>query len=512
MPRHIKIASLLLTLALLSSALPVLAFTAGPGLTAAARTRTSPAVVLYLGSPTAYVYNQRMPIDSANPAVTPVLRQARTLVPVRFIAERLGAYVEWHEKTATVTATLQGRTVRLAIGSQTMTVNGAAVTIDVPAAIINTRTYLPLRAVAEAFGQNVQYERDLILISPRQMLNPATDRALTGEIIRWFGTPPTDLTAAAAATLRQSVLTCVALDEAGEPFAIGQAFAVGEGLFLTALTNLQWAKTAVLLDADGTEYPVSGVVRYDPASSLALIRTAAPTGHAPLPLAAAGQVAPGTPVYSLDNAEEWDFGQAAGTVSAVETEDGQVAMTITAPVDPAGLGLPIVNRQGIVVGVGVFSSGDGTLQVAISPAPVQAWLSEYVLTDPSQVPDAPLASYLIDPSVPEAEIVNMIGQYYQSIEDENIEAFRYHNHLERPDLDEVTQAALELFADYNIDISVESIDFYERSAEQARAKVIYTLRDLDDPDGEAIRIVALLYLQPMVGFWKVFFDIEVTAE
>ncbi|MCD8390599.1 MAG: copper amine oxidase N-terminal domain-containing protein [Firmicutes bacterium] len=91
---------------------------------------------------------------------SPTIVSGRTLVPVRAIFEALGASVEWDGDTQTVTSTLNGTTVTLTIGSGTMYKNGAASTLDVPAQMINDRTLVPVRAIAEAFGCNVDWDGD----------------------------------------------------------------------------------------------------------------------------------------------------------------------------------------------------------------------------------------------------------------------------------------------------------------------------------------------------------------
>ena len=81
-----------------------------------------------------------------------VIVEGRTLVPVRKIFEELGAKVEWNEKTQTVLSKTENLEVRLTINDNIMLVNGEEKILDVPAQIINSRTLVPARAVAEAFG------------------------------------------------------------------------------------------------------------------------------------------------------------------------------------------------------------------------------------------------------------------------------------------------------------------------------------------------------------------------
>ena len=100
--------------------------------------------------------------------VAPYIREGRTLVPVRFIAEALGLQVGWDGATQTVTlagqiASADGSqlvplTVLITVGQRTATVNGQPRQLEVAAEITGGRTFLPLRFVAEAFGLQVDWD------------------------------------------------------------------------------------------------------------------------------------------------------------------------------------------------------------------------------------------------------------------------------------------------------------------------------------------------------------------
>jgi hypothetical protein len=87
----------------------------------------------------------------------PVNSNGNVLVPLRAIFESLGATVEWNSSTQTVTATREGRTVVLTIGSKTAYINGAPVTLSVEPQLINGYTMVPVRFVSEAFGGEVEW-------------------------------------------------------------------------------------------------------------------------------------------------------------------------------------------------------------------------------------------------------------------------------------------------------------------------------------------------------------------
>ncbi len=89
--------------------------------------------------------------------VPPAIEQGRVLVPMRAIFEALGADLEWDGVTRTVTAARGQTTVVLAIGSRTAFKDGAPVVLDIPAKIVGGRTLVPLRFVSEALGASVDW-------------------------------------------------------------------------------------------------------------------------------------------------------------------------------------------------------------------------------------------------------------------------------------------------------------------------------------------------------------------
>lgn len=86
---------------------------------------------------------------------------SRTLIPVRFVAETMGAAVSWNQETQTAVIEQNGVTVSVPIGSDTITIaqNGGTRTVkmDTAAIIREERTYVPIRYVAEALGAWVSY-------------------------------------------------------------------------------------------------------------------------------------------------------------------------------------------------------------------------------------------------------------------------------------------------------------------------------------------------------------------
>jgi len=107
---------------------------------------------LYVGKTTAYVNGVSIKLD-----VPPVIENNRTLVPIRFISEQMGAKVTWNEVKKQVTIVQSSKTIVLTINSNKVLVNGKTTPIDVPAKIIQDRTMVPVRFVSEQLGYSVEW-------------------------------------------------------------------------------------------------------------------------------------------------------------------------------------------------------------------------------------------------------------------------------------------------------------------------------------------------------------------
>lgn len=90
--------------------------------------------------------------------VAPKIVNDRTMLPIRFIAEALGAKIDWIEESQTVKITAENIDISLVIGEDFATVNGEKIDLDSPSFIENDRTYLPIRFVSEKLGADVKWD------------------------------------------------------------------------------------------------------------------------------------------------------------------------------------------------------------------------------------------------------------------------------------------------------------------------------------------------------------------
>ena len=141
---------------------------------------SSTTVKLWIGKASMSVNGVQQLID-----VKPVIKNGRTLVPTRAILEALGATVAWYPSTRKSTVTLGKDSLDLWIDKPLASLNGTTLAIDaansaVVPVIMNSRTMLPLRFVAESFGFDVQYD------AAQQMITLAYSPVVTPPVV----TPP----------------------------------------------------------------------------------------------------------------------------------------------------------------------------------------------------------------------------------------------------------------------------------------------------------------------------------
>jgi len=142
---------------------------------------------LLVGSNTAFVNDVQLQLDPQNPDVIAFVEDNRTFVPVRFITESYGGTAEWFQETQIVELNVNGINILLTIGEAQIIVNGTAQPLDVAPIVRNDRTFLPLRAIVEAMGKQVFYDRGLILISDiENILHPVWDADVVDWIISRF--------------------------------------------------------------------------------------------------------------------------------------------------------------------------------------------------------------------------------------------------------------------------------------------------------------------------------------
>lgn len=112
--------------------------------------------------------------------VAPIIKDGRTLVPLRVISENLGANVFWDNKSRTVHIKKDFRDISLKIGQSNANINGKTNYLDVPAQIVKERTMVPLRFIGEALEAKVHWDD----VQRRVMVSKAKAK-VSGDILEF---------------------------------------------------------------------------------------------------------------------------------------------------------------------------------------------------------------------------------------------------------------------------------------------------------------------------------------
>ncbi len=108
---------------------------------------------LYIGTTDVEIDGVKSKIDIA-PFVN---LDSRTLVPIRFISEELGAMVDWNSSSQQVTIYDKGIEIKMWIGKNEVSVNGNIVSIDTAPVLERGRTFVPIRTLAEILNYDVEW-------------------------------------------------------------------------------------------------------------------------------------------------------------------------------------------------------------------------------------------------------------------------------------------------------------------------------------------------------------------
>lgn len=112
---------------------------------------------MQIGDPMMTVNGTDAEIDPGR-GTAPIIQDDRTLIPVRAVIEAMGGTASWDADSESAILEYEGNTVTLTIGSTTAYFNDTASTLDTAPVIINDRTLLPIRFVAESFGFDVDWD------------------------------------------------------------------------------------------------------------------------------------------------------------------------------------------------------------------------------------------------------------------------------------------------------------------------------------------------------------------
>jgi hypothetical protein len=251
-----------------------------------------------------------------------VIKDGRTLVPIRGISEDLGATVQYNAENKKISIKDQNTTVTLTIGSKTAYIDGVKKTLDVPAQVKKNRTIVPLRFVGEAFGANVSYNSQT---RSAHIFSQAFTKLLTEN--------------------KEKVVT-IHKYKNGQPYIYrGAGVMVSPSLILTTRWAMNDAEGAIIETSDGKKVAAEGIVEMDNEHNLALVKLAEPLNIEPANVGFDSEVTKGQKAVSLDSK--------TGVEVQIDGFDNQYMdqyYTHT-PYKNSFIGTPLFNYNGDVIGL-----------------------------------------------------------------------------------------------------------------------------------------------------------------
>lgn len=130
--------------------------------------RAKDIICLKIDTSYAFAFGNLTSIDDTNDKVVPYIVNDRTLVPLRFVSETLGADVLWEDGWNYCYVNKGDKKIKITFGSADLEVNGEVITYEAPVEVVENRTMVPIRFISEELGYHVHWNQPnkAVVISP----------------------------------------------------------------------------------------------------------------------------------------------------------------------------------------------------------------------------------------------------------------------------------------------------------------------------------------------------------
>jgi len=285
----------------------------------------------------------------------------RTMVPVRFVSEALGAKVVWDANSRTVIISSHDNSYVTGLEvteSIKIMVNGRLVQTDQQPLLIGNRTMVPVRFISEALGVEVGWDqkRRTVLIGEQEQL--ASAELEPKEVAEMVG---------------PAVIHIEIYDEELELSGKGSGFIVGsKGVIVTNYHVINGASFLRVKLGDGREFSVEQVLNFNEERDIAVLKIDAnelPT----VKLGDSNGIVTGEKILTISSPLGLENSISEGLVN----NNNRIFNEISAPVSPGSSGGVLLNYQGEVVGVisaSILSGQNVNLSIPINE--VKPYLSE----------------------------------------------------------------------------------------------------------------------------------------
>ncbi len=329
-------------------------------------------VYLTLGSTAYAAGNIKVELDGAALTfdVQPQVINNYTYVPLRNIFEALGADVAWDEDKQSITSSKDGTSIYMEVGKNEMTVNGKTITLDAAPMVKNYRTLVPVRAVAESFDCTVDWNNGTQTVAitsgsgSNNSDNSSDDNATNAAINKNKYTA-----VEIAEKVKDGVFYIELYNKAGQAVASGSGFFINsDGTAVTNYHVIEDAANAKVYTTDGKSYTVSAVLGYDKDRDIAIIKVEG-SGFQALNISQT-DVVMGETIYCFGSPLGLESTMSTGIVSNAKRRiNGNTYFQMTASISSGSSGGAVVNERGEVVGISTASvEGGQSLNLAVPAA------------------------------------------------------------------------------------------------------------------------------------------------
>lgn len=323
-------------------AVPLLAgaILAGPAAAAPAKpqVKTAAAAQVKTGAISVTLDGKKLPLKSQ-----PIQSKGYILVPMKDIFNSLGASVTWEPNTKTIIATSHNYlTMTLQVGASHAVVNGKNVKLDVPAALKNGVTYVPIRFVSESFGAIVKWDgasRAVRIQSAESQMEEARIRAEKER-------QANRLTTAEIVAKNDDSVVLIQTD-----FGQGSGVVVDSHAVLTNHHVMQEAKSGKVIMNDGRELTIRGVASYDEKNDLAIIVTEEDLDVPAVDFGKLDDMEKGDSVVAIGSPLGVQNTVTEGVISNFGYDNGSFYYQISNPIDHGSSGGGLFNQFGELIGL-----------------------------------------------------------------------------------------------------------------------------------------------------------------
>ncbi|MHA6485397.1 trypsin-like peptidase domain-containing protein [Paenibacillus sp. strain BS8-2] len=263
------------------------------------------------------------------------------LAPMKELADALGAVSVLETKSGAMIVRYGSLTLSMAAGKKEAVVNGKTVYLSTPAMIQNEVAYVPIRFIAEQLGTTVKWD------GAKNAIKLETWRYADTLANEDEGTAPElpKLTAKEIVNLYDGSVVMIMTNKAQ-----GSGIAIGDDLILTNYHVIEDATSATVYDIFSDEMDVKGVVAYNEAADLAIIRTTKPHELMPVELTYDFVADKGDKVVAIGSPLGLQNTVSEGLISNLSFEGGVSWIQFNAQTDHGSSGGALFNEYGQFIG------------------------------------------------------------------------------------------------------------------------------------------------------------------